>query len=86
MVKDAESYGLYPCPKCGSSNLEADSTGCLEIYGICYQSGWIICNDCGHEVAVSFNDSKNALFEWKDMIDIWNAGAVYEGDVSCDKQ
>lgn len=81
MSKDSEQYNLNPCIKCGGSNLEADSTGCLEIYGVCYQSGWVLCNDCGHEVAVSFNDSKNTLFEWKDMLDVWNAGVDYDGEI-----
>lgn len=81
MSKDSECYKLKPCIKCGSLNLEADSTGCLEIHGICYQSGWVLCNDCGHEVAVSFNDSKDSLFEWKDILDMWNAGVDCEGEI-----
>ena len=85
MSKDTETYKLQPCVKCGSYNLEADSTGCLEIRGICYQSGWVLCRDCGNEVCVEFDDSGSNLIEWQDMIDIWNAGVVYEGDISCDK-
>ena len=85
MSKDAETYKLKPCVNCGSYNLEADSTGCLEIRGICYQSGWILCKDCGNEICVEFDDGSSNLIEWQDMLDIWNAGVVYEGDISCDK-
>lgn len=39
---------LNPCPVCNSENLEIDSTACAEIYGVCHQTVWVECLDCGH--------------------------------------
>lgn len=82
--EDAKRYSLKPCIKCGSLNIEADSTGATEVYGVCYQSGWVLCKDCNQEICVDFDDSGHNIIEWADMIDIWNAGVDYDGTIVCE--
>ena len=37
------------CPECDSTTLEYHSTAASEIYGSCWQSGWIQCSRCEFE-------------------------------------
>lgn len=84
-VSDKEYYKLKNCVCCGSGDLDIDSTAASEIYGVCYQSGWVLCNDCEHGICVDFDDSGNNIIDWFDMVTIWNAGVIYDGVVTCEK-
>lgn len=63
---------LKPCPFCGSEKLEEEATGCAEIAGVCYQSCWIECSDCGAEgPRVEVNDGVPGV-DYQAVRDAWN--------------
>lgn len=63
---------LLPCPFCASTNLEEESTAASEIYGVCYHTGWIECNDCGCcGPSIETNDGDTPQ-EYQAVRDAWN--------------
>jgi hypothetical protein len=63
---------LKPCPFCGSDNLAEESTGCAEIAGVCYQSCWIECLNCGAEgPCVEVHDGVPGV-DYGAVRDAWN--------------
>lgn len=59
---------LKPCPFCGSTDLDHDSTGAAEIRGVTYQTEWIDCNNCG----VSMIDEVVEGVRTNNVVDKWN--------------
>lgn len=78
MPAQSERYSLSPgqlrpCPFCGSRNLEEDATGCAEIWGNTYQSGWISCKDCGADgPRVELTDETPAQNDFQKVRNVWN--------------
>lgn len=68
---------MKPCPECGSSNLTVDSTACAEIYGVCYQSVWVECVDCGASSdSFSADDNMNSDDVMRLTVALWNEGKM----------
>lgn len=64
---------LRPCPFCGSTDLEEESTSALEIRGHTYQTGWIECNACGTcGPSVELTDETSAQNDYQLVRDAWN--------------
>jgi len=69
---------LKPCPFCGSVNLAEESTGASEIKGVCYQTGWIECNDCGACGKPAETNDGDTPVTYEAVREAWNRRATDE--------
>lgn len=69
---------LKPCPFCGSVNLAEESTGTSEIKGVCYQTGWIECNDCGACGKPAETNDGDTPVTYDAVREAWNRRATTE--------
>lgn len=67
---------LEPCPFCGSTELEEQATGALEIRGCTYQSGWVECRACGAAgPALELTDAPGGCCDYRIVREAWNRRA-----------
>lgn len=63
--------GLKQCEQCGSLSIELDFTSVTESSSD-YQTGYIECNDCEHEISIVFDPNKEIYNKTDRLKLLWN--------------
>lgn len=60
-----------PCPTCGGSNLDIDSTPAAEIAGVSFQTCWVECENCWYYFDFEYEEGVPDK-SWDAFIAAWN--------------